>query len=210
MSLQPESLPSETQPEPRADSPRQTIKRWAVMAPLVLFAALAFLFLSRLDGSDTSRLPSALIGKPAPTFTLPPLDGLLRDGKPVPGLSDADLKGGVTLVNVWASWCVPCRAEHPLLVELAKTPGVRLLGLNYKDQPENARRFLGALGNPYAAVGADTAGRAAIDWGVYGVPETFVIAPDGTIAFKQIGPITPEAIAGPLGEAIRKAGARKG
>jgi cytochrome c biogenesis protein CcmG, thiol:disulfide interchange protein DsbE len=208
MSLQPETLPSPS--EPQADAPRPTMRRWAVLAPLALFAGLAFLFLTRLDGSDTSRIPSALIGKPVPVFSLPPLEGLMRDGQPVPGLSTADLKGGgVTLVNVWASWCVPCRAEHPMLVELARTPGVRLLGLNYKDQGENARRFLGALGNPYAAVGADTAGRAAIDWGVYGVPETFVIAPDGTIAYKQIGPITPEAIAGPLGEAIRKAGAGK-
>jgi cytochrome c biogenesis protein CcmG/thiol:disulfide interchange protein DsbE len=117
----------------------------------------------------------------------------------------ADLKGGVTLVNVWASWCGPCRDEHPLLIELARDPAIRLVGINYKDQPENARRFLGSLGNPFAAVGVDASGRAAIDWGVYGVPETFVIAPDGTIAYKHVGPITQATLQGPLREAIRKA-----
>ena len=106
------------------------------------------------------------------------------------------LRGDVVVVNVWASWCAPCRQEHPLLMELAKDPGIRLVGINYKDNPENARRFLGALGNPFAAVGADPNGRAAIDWGVYGVPETFVIGPDGTIRHKQIGPLTPEAMDG--------------
>ena len=107
----------------------------------------------------------------------------------------ASLRGPL-IVNVWASWCAPCRQEHPLLMALAKDPAIRLVGINYKDNPENARRFLGALGNPFAAVGADPNGRAAIDWGVYGVPETFVIGPDGTIRHKQIGPLTPEAMAG--------------
>jgi cytochrome c biogenesis protein CcmG/thiol:disulfide interchange protein DsbE len=178
------------------------------MAPLVVFAGLATLFLFRLYSGDPSKLPSALIGRPAPEFVLPALEGLQRDGKAVPGLAGTDLKGKVTLVNVFASWCVPCRDEHPFLLELAKDPGVRLVGINYKDQPENARRFLGSLGNPYAAVGVDTNGRAAIDWGVYGVPETFVIAPDGTIAYKQVGPIGEAALAGPLREAIRKAGGK--
>ena len=112
----------------------------------------------------------------------------------MPGLSGDDLKGGVTVVNVWASWCAPCRQEHPLLMDLAKNPAVRVVGINYKDNPENARRFLGALGNPFAAVGGDPSGRAAIDWGVYGVPETFVVGPDGAIRHKHIGPLTPEAM----------------
>lgn len=189
---------------PDSAPPRRN--RLVVLLPLLAFAALAGLFFSQLDGSDKSRLPSALLNKPAPAFALPALDGLLRDGQPVPGLTTADLKGRVTVVNVWASWCAPCREEHPLLLELAKVPGVRVVGINYKDQPENARRFLGALGNPFAAVGVDAAGRSAIDWGVYGVPESFVIAPDGTIAYKQVGPISPEALKGPLMDAIRKAG----
>ncbi|GGH33089.1 thiol:disulfide interchange protein CycY [Alsobacter metallidurans] len=187
-------------------APRRS--RLVVLLPLFLFGALAALFWSQLDGSDKSRLPSALLNKPAPGFALPALDGLLRDGQPVPGLATADLRGRVTVVNVWASWCAPCREEHPLLLELAKVPGVRVVGINYKDQPENARRFLGALGNPFAAVGVDAAGRSAIDWGVYGVPESFVIAPDGTIAYKQVGPISSEALRGSLMDAIRKAGQR--
>jgi cytochrome c biogenesis protein CcmG/thiol:disulfide interchange protein DsbE len=177
--------------------------------PLIVFAVLAVLLLARLFGGDPSRIPSALIGKPVPDFTLPAVAGLVRDGAPVPGLSAADLKGRVSVVNVWASWCGPCRYEHPLLMELAKNPAIRLVGLNYKDDPENARRFLGGLGNPYAAVGADTAGRTAIDWGVYGVPETFVVAPDGTIALKHVGPLTEEAIGTVLEPAITKAAAGK-
>jgi cytochrome c biogenesis protein CcmG/thiol:disulfide interchange protein DsbE len=158
----------------------------------LVFTALALLFLVRLYAGDPSKVPSVLIGRPVPTFVLEPLPGLTQNGQPVPGLSDADLKGRVTVVNVWASWCGPCRQEHPALVELAKTPVVRVVGINYKDNPENARRFLGALGNPFAAVGADPSGRAAIDWGVYGVPETFVVGPDGTIRHKHIGPLLPE------------------
>jgi cytochrome c biogenesis protein CcmG/thiol:disulfide interchange protein DsbE len=112
----------------------------------------------------------------------------------VPGLTSEDLKGRVTVVNVWASWCGPCREEHPFLMELARDPAIRVVGLNYKDNPENARRFLGALGNPFAAVGVDPNGRTAIDWGVYGVPETFVIGPDGTIRHKLIGGLTRETM----------------
>src|SRR5215213_604127 len=164
------------------------------LVPLFVFAALALLFLVRLYAGDPSRVPSALIGRPVPAFTLEPLPGLSQAGQQVPGLSDADLKGRVTVVNVWASWCVPCRQEHPTLVELAKNPALRVVGINYKDNPENARRFLGSLGNPFAAVGIDPNGRAAIDWGVYGVPETFVVGPDGTILHKHIGPLTPEAM----------------
>ncbi len=183
--------------------------RWVVLVPLVVFGGLAALFLVRLFAGNPATLPSVLIGKPVPSFTLPPLEGLARDGAPVPGLSSSDLKGVVTVVNIWASWCAPCRDEHPLLSEVAKMPGVRLVGINYKDQPENARRFLGQLGNPFAAVGADVNGRAAIDWGVYGVPESFVIAPDGSIAYKQIGPLTEEALKGSFRDAVIKAATKR-
>ncbi|HST94696.1 MAG TPA: DsbE family thiol:disulfide interchange protein [Microvirga sp.] len=166
--------------------------RLLFLLPVAVFVVLAGLFLVRLGGDDPSRLPSALIDKPAPAFTLPPLEGLTAGGRPVPGLSHEDLKGKVTVVNVWASWCAPCRQEHPLLVELARDPSVRVVGINQKDDPDNARRFLGSLGNPYAAVGTDRNGRVSIDWGVYGVPETFIVGPDGTIRHKHIGALTPE------------------
>jgi cytochrome c biogenesis protein CcmG, thiol:disulfide interchange protein DsbE len=166
-------------------------RRLLYLLPAVVFAALALLFLIRLLAGDPSRIPSALIGRPVPAFALEALPGLVQAGQPVPGLSDADLKGRVTVVNVWASWCGPCRQEHPMLIALAKNPSVRVVGINYKDNPENARRFLGALGNPFVAVGVDPSGRTAIDWGVYGVPETFIVGPDGTIRHKHIGPLVP-------------------
>lgn len=200
--------PAGTEPaEPAAGGALR--RRLFVALPLVVFCGLAGLFLVRLYAGDPAALPSVLIGKPVPGFALPPLEGLRRDGTDVPGFASADLKGGVTVVNVWASWCAPCREEHPLLARVAAMPGVRLVGINYKDEPENARRFLGSLGNPFAAVGDDVKGRAAIDWGVYGVPESFVIAPDGTIAYKQIGPITEEALNGPFRAAVERAAARK-
>lgn len=173
--------------------------------PVAAFLVLAALFYSRLGGEDAALIPSALIDKPAPSVVLPPLEGLAREGVPLPGIDPAAFAGQVTLVNVFASWCGPCRQEHPVLEELAKQPGIRLVGINYKDEPENARRFLGALGNPYSAVGVDPAGRAAIEWGVYGVPETFVVGPDGRIRFKFVGPLTPAALSGPLADAIARA-----
>ena len=139
-------------------------------------------------------MPSALIGRAAPVASLPPLEGLNRAGVAVPGLDLPALRGQVVLVNVWASWCAPCREEHPLLMALAKDPRIAVVGLNYKDAPENARRFLGQFGNPFAQVGVDPRGRAAIDWGVYGVPETFVLARDGTIAHKIVGPLSPQTV----------------
>jgi cytochrome c biogenesis protein CcmG, thiol:disulfide interchange protein DsbE len=164
-----------------------------VVVPLLIFAALAGLFLYRLlSGGDTSRIPSALIGRPVPDTTLPPLPGLERDGKPIPGITPELFRGAVTLVNVWASWCVPCHDEAPFLLELAKDKRIQVVGINYKDVPDNARRFLGRYGNPFAASGVDANGRASIDWGVYGVPETFVVGRDGHIAFKLIGPITQD------------------
>ena len=169
--------------------------RLIFLLPGIIFLVLAGLFLFQLvQGRNPAEVPSALINKPVPTFSLAPLEGLAADGRPVPGFSNEDLKGRVTIVNVWASWCGPCRQEHPLLVDLAGDPSVRLVGINQRDNPDNARRFLGALGNPYAAVGVDPNGRASIDWGVYGVPETFIIGPDGTIRHKHIGPLTPENV----------------
>jgi len=163
-----------------------------ILLPLVVFAALAGLFLFQLFvGNDPQKIPSALIDKPAPDFALEAVPGLLKDGTPVPGFSREDLLGKVSVVNVFASWCVPCRQEHPLLEDLSKVEGIQLLGINYKDKPENARRFLGSLGNPYARIGADGTGRTAIEWGVYGVPETFVIDATGTIRYKFIGPLGP-------------------
>ncbi|WNJ90771.1 DsbE family thiol:disulfide interchange protein [Bosea sp. 685] len=165
------------------------------LIPLILFGALALVFAVGLFSGDASKVPSALIGKPAPAITLSQLDGLQRDGQPVPAFAMADLaKGRATLVNVFASWCAPCRVEHPFLVAMAESPAVKagkvaLVGMNYKDEAENARRFLGALGNPYSAVGVDRSGRAAIEWGVYGVPETFLIGPDGRILEKHVGPL---------------------
>jgi cytochrome c biogenesis protein CcmG/thiol:disulfide interchange protein DsbE len=175
--------------EAAAAAPR---RRLIFLLPVLVFVALAALFVFRLGDGDPSKIPSALIGKPVPVFRLEPLEGLLADGKPVPGFSNEDLKGQVTVVNVWASWCAPCRQEHPLLVDLARDPSIRVVGINQKDNPDNARRFLGTLGNPFSAVGVDPNGRASIDWGVYGVPETFIVGPDGTIRYKQIGPLTPE------------------
>jgi cytochrome c biogenesis protein CcmG, thiol:disulfide interchange protein DsbE len=173
--------------------------------PLLVFLALAGLFYFRLGGGDPSKIPSALIGQPAPQTNLPPLEGLTRDGAPVPGISAGDFAGKVTVVNVWASWCVPCHDEIPFLAQLGKDSRIRLVGINYKDQSDNARRFLNRYGNPFAATGTDEKGRAAIDWGVYGVPETFVVGRDGRIAFKLIGPISAENLAKTLEPAIAQA-----
>jgi cytochrome c biogenesis protein CcmG, thiol:disulfide interchange protein DsbE len=167
-------------------------RRLMVLLPLAVFLALAALFLVGLYSGDPSILPSALIGRPAPQTNLPPIAGLDRDGAPVPGLDPAAFKGAVSIVNVWASWCVPCHDEAPMLMQLAQDKRVRLVGINYKDDPGNARRFLGRYGNPFAAAGADANGRAAIEWGVYGVPETFVVGRDGHVAYKLVGPITSD------------------
>ena len=160
------------------------------MRPLLFVGLLAALFLVRLFAGDPGRIPSALIGHPAPAVDLAPIAGLERDGKAIPGISAAEFRGNVTLVNVWASWCIPCHDEAPFLLELAGDTRIRLIGINYKDQPDNARRFLNRYGNPFIASGADQTGRAAIEWGVYGVPETFLIGRDGRIAYKLVGPIS--------------------
>ncbi|KQP08754.1 thiol:disulfide interchange protein [Methylobacterium sp. Leaf99] len=178
-----------------------------LIVPLVAFVALAGLFFVRLrSGADPSAIPSALIGRPAPAFDLAALPGLAADGAPLPGLSRDDFKGRVTLVNFWASWCAPCQIEHPQLMRLAREPGLRLVGIAYKDAPENARRFLARNGVPFRAVGMDSTGRTAIDFGVYGVPESFIIGPDGTIRDKLVGIVTPENYRAVL-DKIRAAGA---
>ena len=187
---------------PAATAPR---RRLLVIVPLAIFLLLAALFLFRLGSGDPSRIPSALIGRPAPQTELAPLEGLARDGKPVPGLTAQDFKGHVTLLNVWASWCVPCHDEAPLLMQLAEDKRFRIAGINYKDQPDNARRFLGRYGNPFAAIGTDSNGRAAIEWGVYGVPETFIVGRDGRIAYKLVGPITEENLEKALKPQLEKA-----
>jgi cytochrome c biogenesis protein CcmG/thiol:disulfide interchange protein DsbE len=169
-------------------------RSFLVVLPLIAFAGLAVLFWLRLGSGDPSRIPSALIGHPAPQTALPPLTGLLNDGAQVPGLDPADFKGKVSVVNVWASWCVPCHDEAPLLTDLAKDKRLQLVGINYKDTPDNARRFLGRYGNPFDIVGVDGNGRAAIEWGVYGVPETFIVGRDGKIVYKLVGPITSDNI----------------
>jgi cytochrome c biogenesis protein CcmG/thiol:disulfide interchange protein DsbE len=182
------------------------MRRLVVLLPLALFLALAALFFYRLGSGDPSRIPSALIGRPAPDTNLAPLPGLnARDGTPLPGLSAADFKGAVTLVNVWASWCVPCHDEAPLLDALSADKRIRIVGINYKDQPDNARRFLGRYGNPFVAAGTDGNGRASMEWGVYGVPETFIVGRDGNIAYKLVGPITEANLDRVLKPEIEKA-----
>lgn len=176
-------------------------RRLFVLLPLLIFLALAGVFLSQLlSGRDSAEVPSALIGRAAPVTNLPPLEGAN-----LPSLDSKSFAGKVTLVNVFASWCAPCREEHPLLMALAKDNRYVIAGLNYKDKPQNALRFLGDLGNPYAAIGTDQPGRAAIDWGVYGVPETFIIGKDGAIAYKHVGPITTESAQKMLLPEIEKA-----
>ena len=181
------------------DTPKGGFRVWMLIPPLAALVVLA-LFLAQLIGNeDAQRLPSALIGKPVPEFTLP---GLLDEGK---GLATQDLKApGVKLVNIWASWCGPCRAEHPHLMALAEQ-GITVHGLNYKDQPDNARQFLSELGDPYDRIGTDQAGRTAFDFGVYGVPETFVIDAEGQIVYKHVGPLLRRDVEEKLLPAIRAA-----
>jgi cytochrome c biogenesis protein CcmG, thiol:disulfide interchange protein DsbE len=162
--------------------------RLRYLIPIVVFTALVITFAGTLN-RDPRTIPSALIDKPVPEFALPPVKGRTL------GLSRTDLVGEVSLVNVFASWCVACREEHPLFMQLKAESVVPIHGLNYKDHPDNAARWLNTLGDPYTRTGADRDGRVSIDWGVYGVPETFVISRDGRIAHKHIGPLTPEAFA---------------
>lgn len=182
-------------------TPEPTRRRLGLaLLPIIIFAGLALVFWKGLSGNP-SDLPSALIGKPIPDFALPAIEG-----STIPGLTSADLKSGsVAVVNIWASWCGPCRLEHPILLELSQRKDIRLFGINNKDKAENARRFLGTLGQPYAAIGADTDGRTTIDWGSYGVPETFIVDGEGIIRFKWIGPLSTEIMAGVFASEIEKA-----
>lgn len=175
--------------------------RWSAYLPLAAFLVLAGFFSLAIFGGDPSKIPSALEGKLVPQFSLPALEG-----SDVDGFTTADLQtGDVVLVNVWASWCVPCRQEHPLLMALAERSGISIFGLNYKDGPADAALFLVEGGNPYKRVGVDRTGRVGIDWGVYGVPETFVVTGEGRIAYKHIGPLSQKAIETKLLPAIEAA-----
>ena len=162
------------------------MRRLLYLLPLTAFVALALWFAIGLT-RDPSKLPSALLDRPAPEFTLPELAG-----SGVPALSSTALNGKVSLVNVFASWCVPCRIEHPILMRLSSDASVTLYGMSYKDKAEDSARFLRELGNPYAAIGHDENGRVGIDWGVYGVPETFLVDRSGRIRHKHVGPISPK------------------
>jgi cytochrome c biogenesis protein CcmG/thiol:disulfide interchange protein DsbE len=190
----------------QSTEPRGARRPRALIWPLAIFALLALLFAAALREGDPSRLPSALIGRPAPPLTLQPVEGLTDGVHAIASFARSDLaQGDVTVVNFWASWCGPCVAEHPLLMALKQKTGVRLYGVNYKDQPAAARRFLGRYGNPFTAVGADATGRNAIDWGVSGMPETFVINGKGEIVYKHFGPISAESLEAQVIPAIRAA-----
>ena len=165
-----------------------------VFLPALLFGVIALVSLTQLlSGRDLAAVPSALLNKPAPNVQLGALEGFakfsLATDKP-------------TIVNVWASWCAPCREENPMLLEMGKDTRFQIAGINYKDTPENANAFLNGLGNPFASIGTDPNGRADIEWGVYGVPETFLVARDGTIAYKHVGPLNPNDMAGAFGKAL--------
>jgi cytochrome c biogenesis protein CcmG, thiol:disulfide interchange protein DsbE len=158
-----------------------------LLSPLLILVALVAVFAMNID-RDPSLVRSVLIDKPAPELVLAPVAGL-----GLPGLDNSRLEGQVSLVNVFASWCVPCREEHPFLMRLADEVDVQMLGINQKDAPENAAKFLADLGNPYDAVGGDDNGRVSIDWGVYGVPESFVVDANGVITYKHVGPINADS-----------------
>ncbi len=175
------------------------------LLPLLLFGGFAIiagkmLYDQDVNGLDISAIPSALIGTKAPALSLLPLEG-----SNLPALNDGAVKGKLTLVNVFASWCIPCRQEHPILQELAKDKRITVVGINYKDKPDNALRFLGELGNPFAAIGVDPNGKAAIDWGVYGIPESYLVGADGTILYKKVGPFDARSVERDLLPAITAA-----
>ncbi|MCY4469896.1 MAG: DsbE family thiol:disulfide interchange protein [Thiotrichales bacterium] len=170
-----------------AAKPAAPRRPWPYLLPIAIFAGIGILLYLGLY-RDPTLVPSPLIGKPVPEFELGPVQGREL------GLSSQDLRREVTLVNVFASWCVACRDEHPLFLDLDREGIVPIHGLNYKDAPEDAAAWLDALGDPYTRIGADLDGRVGLDWGVYGVPETFVVGRDGHIAYKHIGPVTPRVL----------------
>lgn len=193
-------------PEPQKNG----LSRYAFAAiPLLVFVAIAgiagkMLYDQDVNGKNISEIPSALIGTKAPALDLPPLGGAN-----LPALTTSAISGKLTLVNVFASWCVPCRDEHPLLKQLSQDPRIQIVAINYKDKSDNALRFLGELGNPYKAIGIDPNGKAAIDWGVYGIPESYLVAPDGMIVYKRVGPFDAQSIEQGLFPAIDKVLAKK-
>jgi cytochrome c biogenesis protein CcmG/thiol:disulfide interchange protein DsbE len=161
------------------------------LLPLLVFVALAALLAAGVrmnSGKDTSAIASPLVGKPAPEFTLPVL------GEPARMVSSQDLRGQPYLLNVWGSWCPACRDEHPVITQLAASGRVKVVGYNYKDQPDDAQRWLQQFGNPYALVLVDEPGLAALDWGIYGAPETFLVDSGGVVRWKHVGPVTPEVV----------------
>ena len=188
------------------DGPRRGMGRYLLaVIPLAIFAIFAgvagkMLYDQDVNGLDVSAIPSALIGTKAPALAMAGLDG-----SNTPALTSEAIAGKLTLVNVFASWCVPCRQEHPILKDLSKDPRLNVVGINYKDKNDNALRFLGELGNPYAAIGVDPNGKAAIDWGVYGIPESYLVASDGTILYKKVGPFDRQSLEVGLYPAIEKA-----
>jgi len=182
------------------------------LLPIVVFIGLVVLFLFSLATSkDRQTIPSVLIGKPVPQMSLASLEGATRDGVKIPGFETSDLinpainKGRVVLINVWASWCGPCRQEHPFLLALANRPDLMIVGVNYKDKNRQSLKFLNNLGNPYDVIGVDPNGRSAIELGVYGVPETFIVSPKGTILYKHVGPIVSKSDRTKILQAIARA-----
>jgi cytochrome c biogenesis protein CcmG/thiol:disulfide interchange protein DsbE len=195
---------SET-PEAPKPQPRGLGRYALALIPLLVFGGIAaaaakMLYDQDVHGLNIAEIPSALIGTKAPSLNLPPLDGAN-----LPALTDTAVKGKLTLVNVFASWCIPCRDEHPVLRELAKDDRLNIVAINYKDKSDNALRFLGELGNPFKAIGIDPNGKAAIDWGVYGIPESYLVAPDGTILYKRVGPFDDISLKEGLYPAMEKA-----
>ncbi|MEM7216045.1 MAG: DsbE family thiol:disulfide interchange protein [Pseudomonadota bacterium] len=179
-----------------ADTPAGKSFPWLAVLPLFLFLGLAGVFYSLLstEGRDTSVLPSALLNEPSPRMIVPELPGLEVDGIQVPGMGGETFSGKLSVVNVFASWCVPCRQEHPQIVSMGELEKVQVVGINHRDSNRNALAFLDELGNPYDVVGVDRRGRASIEWGVYGVPETFLVDENGIIFYKHIGPISEKQL----------------
>lgn len=195
--------------EPAEQEKKRGLSRTGIILaflPFVTFILLSGIFWMQLEsGKDPSVLPSALIGKQAPK-----LDMTALEGSNTPALNDAAMKGKLTLVNVWASWCVPCRQEAPELIALSHDPRIQLVGINYKDKNANALSFLEEFGNPFKAIGVDPNGKAAIDWGVYGVPESYLVDENGKIIYKKVGPFDPESALGELIPQIEKATGKAG
>lgn len=179
------------------------MRRLLFVVPVLVFAGLAVYFaFPLLNGTDPGYIPSPLIDQPAPRFDLPPLPG--RDK----GVSSGDLEGKVSIVNIFASWCIPCRAEAPVLMGLAQAAKVPIYGINQKDKPEDAEAYLKELGDPYAAIGRDADRKVSIDWGAYGAPETFIVDAQGRIRFKQAAPLTQADIRDTILPLLAKLGAK--